>query len=425
MYGASEGINGADTTRILQYPDLIRQQYIGMIRSARSEILMILPTVNAVQREYNIGVIGELKTAVSRGVRTRLLSAEDDFVRDKLEELRGSGVIVRRIETPTETKFKMLSVDRRFSLVVETKDDSRKNFADAVGVAIFSSSKTTVSPFVTIFETLWRETDLYEKTQQAEKIKDEFVNIAAHELRNPIMPLTSGIEIITENVEMIKHKLSPEEYQEIRSNLQIVIRNIDRLTRLTDDILQVSRIESGAFELNVKDVDIDSLVGSVITDVKKKYADKMDSIKIIYGKHSRLLVLMCDESKVEQCLYNLIDNALKFTAEGRVSIQVTESPEDVTFQVSDTGAGIDPEIKTRLFEKFASKSDGGTGLGLYVTKRIVLAHGGSISGSSNDGPGATFTFSLPRNLSSEFYDAPGPVPANPEIPDSASPAYSS
>jgi two-component system, OmpR family, sensor histidine kinase VicK len=364
-------------------PDRIRQQYLSMIRTASSEILIILPTINAIQREHDIGVIEELKAAVKRGVKIRMLSAEDDYIKEKLDQLRASGIIVRRIETPTETKFKMLSVDRRFSLVVETKDDSKRSFSEAVGVAIFSNSMATVAPFVTIFETLWRETDLYEKTRETERMKDEFVNIAAHELRNPILPILQGSESLDVAIEQIKNKLTPAEYEELHSNSSLVIRNTMRLIKLTEDILQVSRLESGSFALNVKDVDFESIIISGIDDIKKKYAEKLENVRIIYERrnvNAEPLILACDELKIEQCISNLMDNAVKFTDAGTVTINIIN----------------------RLFEKFATKSEGGTGLGLYVTKRIILAHGGRISGMSNkDGPGSTFAFSIPRNISTD------------------------
>jgi signal transduction histidine kinase len=386
----------------MHVPDRIRQQYLSMVKTASSEILMILPTINAIQREHDIGIIEELKAAVKRGVKIRLLSAEDDFIKEKLDQLRASGIIVRRIETPTETKFKMLSVDRRFSLVVETKDDSKKSFSEAVGVAIFSNSKTTVAPFVTIFETLWRETDLYEKTHEAERVKDEFVNIAAHELRNPIMPILQGSESIHAAIEGIKDKLTPAEYEELHSNSLLVIRNIMRLIKLTEDILQVSRLESGAFTLTLREVDLEKIIMLVIADIKKKYADKLDSVRIIYERRNARgepLILTCDESKIEQCIHNLLDNAVKFTSNGTVTISTSISMGEITLEVRDSGIGIDRQIVNRPFEKFVTKSESGTGLGLYVTKRIILAHGGRIFGASNtDGPGATFAFSIPRNM---------------------------
>jgi signal transduction histidine kinase len=384
-------------------------QYLGMIRGAVNEVLLIFPTINAIHREQQIGVIGEVLSAVKRGVKIRILAAEDDFIREKLDEIRAAGVTIRRIETPTETKFKLLIVDRRLSLVVETKDDSKKNFAQAIGLAIFSDSTTTVAPYVTIFETLWRETDLYEKTREAERIKDEFVNIAAHELRNPIMPILHGVDSLYEAIEHAKTSIPKDEYEEIASNIRLVSRNVVRLVKLSEDILQVSRIESGTFNLTIQPTNIESIIESVIIDAQKKFNEKTNSVKIVYERNKELgyqfglrptpVVVLCDSSKIEQCIFNLVDNAVKFTKSGTVLITLNPSLDEIVVQVRDNGPGIDPQIAERLFGKFVSKSEGGTGLGLYVSKKIIEAHGGRIwAGSNGEAPGATFGFAIPRNL---------------------------
>jgi signal transduction histidine kinase len=187
---------GNEAIRILAQPAKIKHQYLSLVSSATKEILVVFPTANAVRREEKIGVIDELRKARERGVVIRILTPEDDFIRHKLDKLKDAGISVQRIETPSEAKFKLLIVDRKTSLVVETADDSKSEFFEAVGVATLSSSKPTVLSYVTIFESFWKETELYEKAAQADKIKDEFVNIAAHELRNPITPIISAIEFV-------------------------------------------------------------------------------------------------------------------------------------------------------------------------------------------------------------------------------------
>ena len=399
-------------TRIIQTPDRVRQQYLTMIRGATSEVLLIFPTINAIHREHQIGVIDELRHAIKRGVKIRVLAAEDEFIKDMLDQIRASGVIIRRIETPTETKFKLLIIDRKLSLVVETKDDSKKNFAEAIGLAIFSDSTSTVAPYVTIFETLWRETDLYEKTREAERIKDEFVNIAAHELRNPITPILHGAESLQEAIERARQNGSMQDadYDEIHSYVRLIVRNVTRLMKLSEDILQVSRIESGTFALNVQPTRLKDIITGVISDVERKYNEKMRSVKIVFeptrdypeafrSASADPSLIVCDSSKIEQCIYNLLDNAVKFTKSGTVNIIESSTFDEASVLIRDSGEGIDPQISGRLFGKFVTKSEGGTGLGLYVSKKIVEAHGGRIWAAANqDGKGMTFGFSIPRNL---------------------------
>jgi signal transduction histidine kinase len=326
------------------------------------------------------------------------LAAEDDFIKDMLDKLRASGMVVRRIETPTETKFKMLIVDKRSVFIVETKDDSKAQFKDAIGNAIFSNSGATVMPYVTLFESFWRETDLYEKAREADRIKDEFVHIAAHELRNPIMPILSGTDLMQDLLSRIKESTLPEVFDEIQKITTVLSRNAIKLYRLSEDILQVSRIESGNLILNFLPASLNQILETAIEDVKKRYEGERPDVKIIlnrrYGKGD--ITLYCDGGKISQTLMNLLDNAMKFTVEGEIIITALINDNELLVSVQDSGTGVDPEIKPRLFEKFASKSMNGTGLGLYLCKNIIEAHGGRIWYDDNSPKkGAIFTFTIP------------------------------
>jgi two-component system, OmpR family, sensor histidine kinase VicK len=398
--------------RILSDADRIRQQYIALIRSATSEILLVFPTINSIHRESSIGVLEELKVAIKRGVKVRVLCAEDDFIKSYLDELRACGVVIRRIETPTETKFKLLTVDRRASLVVETKDDSKSKFSEAVGLATFSNSKATVLPYVTIFESFWRETELYEKAREADRVKDEFVNIAAHELRTPIMPIISGAELMRETLTSVRDKLDPAVFDGLIRDSNFIIRSASKLQKLSEDILQASRLEGGTFKLNMRTVEVDGLVTSAIADVETKYLGEKMDVKIVYaplyqgipisdaenGERSQKLEIYCDPQKISQVLVNILDNAMKFTRKGEIRVTPAVDPtgSELLISVRDSGTGIDPSIKPKLFEKFSANSIGGTGLGLYLSKRIIDAHNGRIWATDNSGDrGSTFTFALP------------------------------
>lgn len=395
---------------IISTPERIRRKYLDLVRVAKSEVLLIFPTINAIHREHKIGIIEELKKAVERGVKIRILSAEDEFIKEKLDALRACGMIIRRIETPTESKFKMLIIDRRISFIVETKDDSRADFADAIGLAVLSTSKATVLPFVTIFESFWRETDLYEKARESDRIKDEFVNIAAHELRNPIMPILSAADLLNEAFSDIKANIGQDKADRIISNVQVIVRNASKLQRLSEDILQVSRIESGTFRLTLEFTPLETLIQSTITDIEKRYAGEKPNTNIIFesklakagSKGAGQFTLYCDPAKIAQTLFNLLDNAMKFTEQGNILISVLLYNTEVVISVQDSGPGIDPEIKGRLFEKFATKSSGGTGLGLFLSKKIVEAHGGRIWCKDNEQQkGANCGFAIPRDLDAE------------------------
>jgi signal transduction histidine kinase len=387
----------ATTIQVIASADRIRQQYLNLIRSSTEDILLVFPSINAVHREHSIGVLDELQNAVKRGVKIRILSAEDDFIKHRLDSLRASGIIVRRIETPTEAKFKMLIIDRRSVFLVETKDDSRALFNEAVGTALFSNSKATVLPFVTIFESFWRETDLYEKAREADRVKDEFVHIAAHELRNPVMPIISGAELVSDILLQAKEDIDPKIFDELMFNIKLLERNSKKLLRLSEDILQVSRIESGNFILNIGHTDIAEIIESVVADVEVRYEAERPDVKIVIdSKIGNHFIVNCDGSKISQTISNLLDNAMKFTKEGNVVITAVVEGEEILISIKDSGTGIHQDIRDRLFEKFVSKSNSGTGLGLYLSKKIVEAHGGRIWFEENpDGKGTCFTFSIP------------------------------
>jgi len=377
-----------------------------LLRNAQKEVLLIFPTTNAVRREEGVGIIAEIRQASQRGVTVRLLTPMDDFVSPQLEELRTAGVVVRQIESPAEAKFKLLIVDRKFSLVIETKDDSRGSFERAIGLATFSNSKPTVLPYVTIFESFWRETDLYEKAREADRIKDEFVNIAAHELRNPISPIIGSADFALEDIGKLKEgKGDDVTLDSLDENIHIIARNAAKLYKLSEDILQVSKIDSGTFSLRLDKVDLKALCQMAVQDTKKRIEAEKKSIDIrldyeIGGYESGGgVAISCDSSKISQVLHNLLDNAVRFTDKGTITLSIAMHDESsVLFKIEDSGLGIDREIKNRLFDKFASKSKGGTGLGLYLSKKIIEAHGGKIWGSNNpSGIGATFSFNLPTD----------------------------
>ena len=388
----------APSIEVITGPDRIRQTYLQLIRSADSEIRLLIPSINALHRERSIGVMEELQNAVKRGVKIRLLAAEDDFITELLDRLRASGIVVRRIESPTEAKFKMLITDKSTVFIIETKDDSRSQFKDAVGNAMYSTNVSTVLPYVTIFESFWRETDLYEKAREADRIKDEFVHIAAHELRNPVMPILTGAELMSDFLPTIEDKIGKEAYDELQDIAKLLSRNATRLYRLSEDILQVSRIESGNFNLVFEWASFNKILDISIENAKRRYEGEKPGVKIIvnrkYGTGD--IQLFCDPNKLSQVATNLIDNAMKFSKEGEIVVSAGIRDNQLVVSVHDSGKGVDPEIKPRLFEKFVTKSTNGTGLGLYLSRKIIEAHGGRIwLDETLGGQGATFSFAIP------------------------------
>jgi signal transduction histidine kinase len=300
-----------------------------------------------------------------------------------------------------------LVVDKKLSLVVETKDDTQGTFEQAVGLAIFSNSKATVMPYAAIFAGFWKETELYEQAYESDRIKDEFVSVAAHELRNPISPILGSGDLAKDELKKIRSgNFDESTIDSLNENINIMIRNAARLYKLSEDILQVSRIESGTFALNIEEVDLKLLLTVALDDAKKKAEAEGKDIEFALEyllpstNIDKNFHLFCDGTKIAQVLHNLLDNAIRLTPNsGIVKLSVGANKEnEILVKVADSGPGIDPSIKNKLFEKFASRSDGGTGLGLFLSKRIISAHGGNIWGSNNPTGGAVFSFTLPSDL---------------------------
>jgi signal transduction histidine kinase len=226
-----------------------------------------------------------------------------------------------------------------------------------------------------------------EELKNKNRLMDEFINIAAHELRTPIQPILGLTGIL-------QSKANDPEQREL---LDVTLRNAKRLQRLTENILDVTKIESQSLKLDKEQLNLNENILNVIKDMENQISSP-DKLKILYSELLKPVYIEGDKLRLYQVIANLLRNAIKFTKEGTISINadIKEDNTEVTITIKDTGAGIHPEILPKLFTKFATKSDMGTGLGLYICKVIVEAHAGRIWAENNsDGKGATFAFTLP------------------------------
>jgi two-component system, OmpR family, sensor histidine kinase VicK len=303
---------------------------------------------------------------------------------------------VRYIEQMSETMATILVVDRKDSLVMELKNDSKATFFDAIGLSTYSNSKAGVLSYVSIFENLWKQSELYEQLKTHDRMQKEFIDVAAHELRTPIQPILGLTQMIYSNIDQEEDPSGKKQQQ--KELLEVVIRNAHRLQRLTEDILDVTRIESQNLSLKLGQISLDEIIINAINDAKRNQQTRQ--VNLLYHQHDKdnTILIQADKGRLNQVISNLISNAVKFTEEGTIIItsKKQEKENRVIISVKDTGIGIHPEVLPRLFQKFATKSYQGTGLGLYISKSIVEAHGGKMWAENNfDGKGATFAFSIP------------------------------
>jgi signal transduction histidine kinase len=388
-----------------------------IMNKTQKELLVLFAT----QRTFTFALRGEaadiyrklskngvdIKLLVPRGGADQIEEENNEQIAKVREEI-SSSINLRFSDVDLNTRITIMISDRNEFMSWELKDDTLNDPYLAGGIATYSNIKALASSYATIFDNLWKITEFAEnlrianiKLENNDKAMKEFINIAAHELRTPIQPILGLSEMLPDA------RNDPQQHGKF---VEIIVRNAHKLENLAEDILDVTRIESGRLQLSMEMIDLYELVDSVVHDFQRFLpADgkvTMNYQKLNDGRNDEEdytvshLAIMGDPARIAQVLSNLLRNALKFTNEGTISVRVgkNDSPSysEAVVYISDSGQGIDPEVMYKLFEKFVSKSEKGTGLGLFISKSIVEAHGGKIWGENNkDGNGATFTFTLP------------------------------
>ena len=388
---------------IIQNPrESIKLAY-DLIKSAKQEILRIFPSIHAFRRQGRMGIMHLFREVVENGIKVRvLIHADEKQIRQIVNEvmLVLPEIDIRAIDMSLNTSIGIVVVDKKESLIIETKDDTKDNSYEASGLAAYSNSKYIALSYASIFESLWIQAELYEHLKEAnkqlkqhDKMQNEFINVAAHELRTPIQPILGLTEVVYSKIK------NPEQLE----LLDTVIRNAKRLKRLADDIVDVTKIESQLLKLNKEELDLNHVITNIIDDYNTLIVSGNHKVKLYFNPFKETLLIEADKERISEVISNLLSNAIKFTKEDAIFISIEKREDDnndnnnyALVTVKDTGEGIDPEILPNMFSKFITKSFEGLGLGLYISKHIVKAHGGKIGGKNNDnGIGAEFGFTLP------------------------------
>src|SRR5919202_704281 len=214
------------------------------------------------------------------------------------------------------------------SLVMELKDDTKSTFHEAIGLSTYSNSKAGVLSYVAIFENLWKQSELYEQLKTHDKMQKEFINIAAHELRTPVHPILGLTQIIYSKIDK---DVSPYEKQKQKEMLEVVIRNANRLQRLSEDILDVTRIESQNLNLKIERLDLDEIISNAINDAKRSHENK-ENVSLLYQRdkygYDDSVFIQADRGRLNQVISNLISNAIKFTKAGSVVVNAKKEDKD-------------------------------------------------------------------------------------------------
>jgi two-component system sensor histidine kinase VicK len=401
----------SEEVKIISDASEVRKAYFNLIESAEFEISLIIATPNALKRNYKEGIISKLiEASEKRNVSVYLVIPTYD--NDKLRidifqshQLEKNYKFQMKFIAPVTTqtnkiKTTFLIVDKKFVFIKDVKDDIKDNFIEAVGYATLHNSKSRAESYNFIFDTVWRQADLYESLKEANKnllysyekleehdaMEKEFVNLAAHELRTPSQSIIGYSEMLRDSPERNKR------YEEA------ILRNAERLHSLVTNMLSIARIESQTMKLNKTNFDLNTKIENVINDVSQQFElEAEDKVRIEF-KPSDKINIFADKEKIFQVFANLLSNALKFTNKGIINITVRrhEEADRAIVIIRDSGSGIDPDIIAHLFSKFKTKSEKGLGLGLYISKSIVDAHHGKIEAYNNpNSKGATFVVTLP------------------------------
>ena len=381
---------------------------VDFAKSVREEAQLILSQPKTMEQAGKLGMLDHLiHAANSYGAEIRVITPITVENSKLARQIMNQAPNIQILAGPVSTAGLFVQDGERY-LKAEDKDPNAAETAEATSRVIYSNSKNGVKSFKSIFETLWKQSELYEQLRIAneklilhDNMQKEFINIAAHELRTPIQPILGLVEILglqfSEEGED-DEKTTKEKAEITRDELAILVRNAKRLERLSSNILDIARIESGTLHLNIQEFNLNDVLSPLVQDARNviKNTGKEDVITQ-YVPSDNNIVLKADKDRLSEVMWNLLDNATKFTERGSISIASRkENNSHITITVKDNGSGIDSDVLPKLFTKFVTKSEKGTGLGLYISKSIIEAHGGKIwAENNNDGKGATFTFTLP------------------------------
>jgi signal transduction histidine kinase len=415
-----EGIILGDT-EVIQVPLKIQKLFIQLVKSAKEEILLILPTINAFYREERLGIIRLLKEAtLERNIDVRVLTPINEVIEQKVWSMmalavdQGKNLDIRPVHMTsagvTVTTVTILVIDRKVSLVIEKIDDSKEDFIDATGSATYSNSKPTVLSYISIFESLWQQTELYEQVKGSnekleranehllatERAKEEFISMISHELKTPIVPLKGYAQML------LRPKFMGAVNEKQKKAISSMLRNIEKLQALVDDVMDVYKLDLGKIKFSNCYTDIGTLINQTIAELRPLTSAKQIDLSEDIRDNGQVL---CDPDRIEQVLSNLIKNSIDFVpdkAGGKITVSVEkDNTNNVTLTVEDNGIGIKPEKAGKLFQKFyqidtgATRRHGGTGLGLVICRGIVEAHGGKIWVDTAHKNGTAIKFTLP------------------------------
>ncbi len=384
--------------------------------------MALFPSVNSVLSFSTSPLLQQLIDVIehnahnSNDLKIRIIIPYDDSIDKVIQKFRqNKNTSIHYISEITDDfveKAIFLIVDRKISIVSridkhekhpENFNSNKNNNDDAIRNSLFVYNKcdndvgnSVVFSHIAAFETLWIQAENYELMKNKDKVKEDFINMCAHELRSPIQQIL-GLSIL------VKNKTTDPTQQEM---LDIIIRNAKRLARLTNDLLDVAKIESNLIKLEKEKFNFNEFISDILYDfankVSKENFNNNSYLNIIKSFPQDVIFFVeADKDRLIQVIHNILNNAVGVMGynydKKSIYFSLKQNTEnEIQISIKDCGPGIDEYILSKLFNKFISKSGKGIGLGLYITKSIIEAHGGKIWAENNSREiGATFYFTIP------------------------------
>jgi signal transduction histidine kinase len=398
-----EGTVDHEYLQVIKSQNKASRIFTELVKSIEKEALIFLPSDKVMVRIDKLGIVNHLiRASLEKKVTIKIICPLSEDNKEILNRINKEAPSIQVLNGEGNSLFGMCIVDNEKLLRTEIRELNTDDFSKTIDFAIYSNRKLTVNSFKSIFDLLWNERILNDQLKVNDKTQKEFINIAAHELRTPAQAILGYAELAMMKV----NNENAFDSKKRVSFMAAVYRNASRLQRLANDILDVTRIESGSLRLNLEKFDLNQVISDIVDDYRNEIERSgCDDVKLIHEGQNETVQVVGDKNRLTQVMSNLVGNAVKFTTQGSITIKAEiekEQDNKVRVSVKDTGSGIDPEIMPRLFTKFVAKSYAGTGLGLFISKGIIEAHGGKIWASNNPSlyengsgvGGATFTFNI-------------------------------
>lgn len=390
-----------------------------LFESAKQEILIMLSSPNAALRLDQNKEFMALNNISRKGIKVKVLVPKKRVIDNKVTKIVSKYPFIKFRFLPFTSLFLVGTaiIDRQHIISYEIKNDTKKSYSDAVRLCLFIDSAATALSYGTLFENLWKQTDLYKQLQSIEKIQNDFINIASHELRTPVQSIMGFAEILLKDLGD-----SPNNKKQVDA----IRRNANRIKELVNRLIDVTQIDNKLLILRTETFDFKALISEVIKEQSSMRSEKSTTSRItlscmyrydsewhhLIGRSNQDPILITgDRIRLSQVMMNLLDNAYEAISlakdnNGTILIKIEKILQQVSttnkpkqwlqVSIADNGSGIHPDIIPRLFTKFTTNTSNGIGLGLYFSREIIKEHGGKIWAKNNDsGIGSTISFRLP------------------------------